>query len=788
MIGSTPRPGAQSAARALPGAESIEATACTVPAERRESDGTLEWDATTIVVAEARTGDITGLGYTYGHPAVAEVIGGTLAPIVTSGRELNVRRCWRRMVSAVRNVGLGRATGWLSAARWPTGTAPPKVGSAEQKWSREPRGSRPRIGLGRGMSHSTETDELESEIADLKVRVSELRQAADMPGAALRPTLDAALVELDLAADMLAKVRGRADVAGTEDTRRHGRADVERNLLRAVFRDAPAPIFLLETDGTVRRANRQAGALLGVHPGYTTGKPLSAFVDLSGRAATRSQLSALVRTRRPRRIRCQLQTATGKLDTVLTIDVVELAGEPEPLIVAVAGPSSAAPGPSWRRARRDRGDRLSSPQRQNQAVTDAAQRLDLMTATTRLLLENATFSEDISLRRCARLLSIELGAWVIVDIVHDNQLCREFVVAPPGERGGEAIHEIEEADPQPGSLPSDVQESARSQLLTHLEDVSVLGNTAAGVPVLNLLDATSALCVPLSDGQRSYGALTLVRRADQRPLEVADLGLVEELGEQVALAMKVDRMFVRRTEVVEALQASLLPRAVPPVPGVEIATAYVTATEGVDVGGDFYDVYPSPGGWGVAIGDVQGKGEEAATVTAMARHAVRAIAYWNPGPADVLRMVNEVMLTQENADRFVTAIAAHLRWEGRSLRAVVSAAGHPGPALIRPDGEVRMLSIGGLPLALFPEFENAAQELDLEPGDTLFFFTDGVTEARSPDGEYFESTLSGQLSAVAGQSADEVIAAMRAKVLEFSLNDLRDDMTLLALRVLDPPG
>ncbi|MGE5291164.1 MAG: SpoIIE family protein phosphatase [Micromonosporaceae bacterium] len=634
------------------------------------------------------------------------------------------------------------------------------------------------------MPQSPEADDLEGEIADLKTRVSELRQAADMPGAALRPTLDAALVELDLAADMLEKVRARADEVGPDETRRHGRADVERNLLRAVFHDAPAPIFLLETDGTVRRANRQAGALLGVHPGYTTGKPFTAFVDLSGRAATRSQLNALMRTRRPRRIRCQLQAATGKLETVLTIDLVELAGEPEPLIVAVAGPASAAPGPSWRgQAPRNGGERATA----DRAVTGAAQRLDVMTATTRLLLENATFSEEISLRRCARLLSVELRAWVIVDIVHDQRLSREFVMAPPGERGNEAIQAIQDADPQPGSLPCEVQESDRSQLLTHVDDISVLGNAASGVPVLTLLDATSALCVPLSDGQHSYGALTLVRRADQRPFEVADLGLVEELGEQVALAMKVDRMFVRRSEVVEALQASLLPPAVPPVPGVDIATAYITATEGVDVGGDFYDVYPIPGGWGVAIGDVQGKGEEAATVTAMARHAVRAVAYWNPGPADVLRMVNEVMLAQQSTDRFVTAIAAHLRWEGPSLHAVVGAAGHPGPALVRPGGEVRMLPAGGLPLGLFPDCEPAAQELDLEPGDTLFFFTDGVTEARSPDGKYFDGLLADELSGLAAQPPGEIIAAMRAKVLEFSQNDLRDDMTLLALRVLDPP-
>jgi L-alanine-DL-glutamate epimerase-like enolase superfamily enzyme len=110
MIGSAARPAPQpeprSAARALPGADSLDVTACTVPAERRESDGTLEWDATTIVVTEARAGDVTGLGYTYGHPAVAEIIRRTLAPIVTSRRGLDVRRCWREMVSAVRNVGL----------------------------------------------------------------------------------------------------------------------------------------------------------------------------------------------------------------------------------------------------------------------------------------------------------------------------------------------------------------------------------------------------------------------------------------------------------------------------------------------------------------------------------------------------------------------------------------------------------------------------------------------------------------------------------------------------------
>ncbi len=636
------------------------------------------------------------------------------------------------------------------------------------------------------MSQLSDPDELEIELAELETRISELRQAAEIPGATLRPTLEAALVELELAADMLTKLRARIATGATDAARRPGPADVERRLLRAVFQDAPAPIFLLETDGTVRRANRQAGGLLGVPPGYTTGKPFTAFVDLPGRAAMKTQFNALVRTRRPRRTRCQLQGTSGKVETVLTIDLVELAGEPEPLIVAVAGPAASAPAPKRIGARDGHPGR--GGEAVHRAVADATQRLDLMTATTRLLLENATFNEAVTLQRCARLLAAELRSWVIVDVVHDDELRRQFVVSPPGGRTADLTRAIAAIDPQPGSLPCEVQESERSRLLAHAEDVSVLGVIDSGTPVLTLLGATSLLCVPLSDGERSYGALTLLRRADERPLEVADLGLVEELGEQVALAIKVDRMFVRRSEVVEALQASLLPRDVPPVPDVDIATAYITATEGLDVGGDFYDVYDSPGGWGLAIGDVEGKGEEAATVTAMARHTVRVLAHWNADPAEVLAMANEVMLAQQGSDRFVTAIAAYLRWDGRILRITLGSAGHPGPAFVRPDGRVRLLSGGGLPLGLFPECEPASLELELQPGDMLFFFTDGVTEARSPENAYFESRLTDELSALAGRPAHEVVSAMRALVLEFSLNDLRDDMTMLVLRVLEPAG
>jgi serine phosphatase RsbU (regulator of sigma subunit) len=269
---------------------------------------------------------------------------------------------------------------------------------------------------------------------------------------------------------------------------------------------------------------------------------------------------------------------------------------------------------------------------------------------------------------------------------------------------------------------------------------------------------------------------------------MADLGLAEELGEQLAIAIRVDRLFRRHSEVTEALQASLLPRSLPDVPGTELAAVYVAATSGLEVGGDFYDAYRVPGGWGLAIGDVCGKGEEAAVVTAAARHAIRVLAHDCPDPAEVLRKANAMMLADEFGGRFLTAKIAYPQWRDSSLHIALGSSGHPGPAIVRADGRVEMLGEGGLPLGLFPDAEPGIGELDLAEGDVLFFFTDGVTEARDAAGRYFEDRLTDELAGLAGRSAAEMVAAVRDRVTSFSGNQLRDDMTILALRAGAPPG
>ncbi len=174
-------------------------------------------------------------------------------------------------------------------------------------------------------------------------------------------------------------------------------------------------------------------------------------------------------------------------------------------------------------------------------------------------------------------------------------------------------------------------------------------------------------------------------------------------------------------------------------------------------------------------------------MTAMARHAIRVFAHWNPDPADVLRMVNEVMQSQPGSEQFVTAIAAKLGWHEGLLRVVLASAGHPVPLLVRPDGRVRKLSGGGLPLGVFDDAHPAAEQVDLEPGDLLFFYSDGITEARSAEGGYFEVRLADELVGLSGRPAGDVVSGIRDCVLEFSQNCLRDDITMMVLRATEPP-
>jgi serine phosphatase RsbU (regulator of sigma subunit) len=306
--------------------------------------------------------------------------------------------------------------------------------------------------------------------------------------------------------------------------------------------------------------------------------------------------------------------------------------------------------------------------------------------------------------------------------------------------------------------------------------------------LLTLLDAASLLSVPVTDDSALHGVLTLLRRARGGQFSIADAALAEEIGALLGRAITARRTLGLRTETADALRASLLPPVLKSVPGVEIASAHLTPTRGREVGGDFYDAYPTPGGWGIAIGDVCGKGEDGPAATAAARHAIRVLAHSDPDPVSVLRGANDIMLAEEFGGRFVTATAAHLSWRDGVLHIVLASAGHPGPVLIMPDGRAQLLSGGGMPLGIFADPEPASRELKLSAGDVLFFYTDGLTDARSPRATSLEDTLADSLAQLAGRRAADVVSDMRKVVLDFCDGVLRDDLTMLALRAGSRPA
>jgi serine phosphatase RsbU (regulator of sigma subunit)/PAS domain-containing protein len=634
------------------------------------------------------------------------------------------------------------------------------------------------------MPQDTWTDGYYADLADLAERREALRQAAVLPGADPGALLDAAFAELDAAVEVLTKVTeaGLADSAAAMPES----VSAERALLRTVFQHAPVPLFVLEHDGTVRRANGRAGDMIGAPPGYATGRALTAFVDLPSRAAVKSQLAAAVRTGTARQVKCRVLGPEGPVDTTLTADVITLQEGKRLLVVTAASPSAGASRPSRRAKGATGATRSTGPEEPPGIVQAMTRRMDLVTAVTRVLLDNSTFSEALTLQRCARLLAGDIASWVIIDVERAEGLRRQFVLGPQDGASQELARKVRALDPQPGSVPRQVHDTGTSIVLAHPEDNDVLGAGPDKTPLLLRLGATSLLSVPITDDATGYGALTLARTAGEGRFEIADLGLVEQLGQHLGVAIRVDRMFRRRSAVAEVLQGSLLPATLPDVPGIDLSAAYQPASEGMEVSGDFYDVFPVTGGWAVKVGDVCGKGQEAAAMTAAARHAIRVLAHWNPDPADVLARVNEVMLGGDYEDRFVTAKLAYLRFQDGRLRVTLASAGHPGPALVRPDGRVDVLNGGGLPLGLFPDADPQTEELELGQGDLLFFYTDGLTEARSPDMRFFEDSLADELAGLAGRSAAETARMVQGLVSSFSEGELRDDMTIVVAKVKTP--
>ena len=238
----------------------------------------------------------------------------------------------------------------------------------------------------------------------------------------------------------------------------------------------------------------------------------------------------------------------------------------------------------------------------------------------------------------------------------------------------------------------------------------------------------------------------------------------------------------RATALARTLQQTLIPPTPPAIPNLDLAAAYRPAGDGSEVGGDFYDVFQiGTGDWVVAIGDVCGKGVDAAVVTALARYTLRAATVQHAEPSKALWTLNGV-LRQHNIDRFCTVLLLRLRQTDGGWTGAVSCAGHPLPLLRQANGTLHTVGKPGLVLGVIEAPRLHDVQIRLLPGDTLLLYTDGVTEARSGKDFYGEERLA-VTAARSVDSAEGLTSAVLSEVLEFQADRPRDDIAVVTIRI-----
>jgi serine phosphatase RsbU (regulator of sigma subunit) len=302
------------------------------------------------------------------------------------------------------------------------------------------------------------------------------------------------------------------------------------------------------------------------------------------------------------------------------------------------------------------------------------------------------------------------------------------------------------------------------------------------------LGFSSYICVPLVARGRSLGSLTFLSCSPERRFGPADLAIAQEVAWRAALAADNARLFSERAYVARALQASLLPHTLPEIPGLELAARYLAAGEGNEVGGDFFDAFDAGyGTWALVVGDVCGKGPDAAAIAGLARHTVRAAALKERRPSRMLSLLNDAILGDADVGdaRFCTVCAALVRPNRKGARLTLATGGHPLPWVLRADGTAEQVGSSGLIVGVFPETNVRDDVVDLAVGDALVLYTDGVVEERDDDRRTFgQEGLRQALVAQSGRSAAELVDAVVDAVTSFSGREPRDDVAVVVLRVV----
>jgi serine phosphatase RsbU (regulator of sigma subunit) len=387
-----------------------------------------------------------------------------------------------------------------------------------------------------------------------------------------------------------------------------------------------------------------------------------------------------------------------------------------------------------------------------------------------------------TLRNVAGLAVPQIADWCAVDLFTEDGRREPVAIAhsdPAELRTAARLRSYE-----PEQLNSEqglglVLRTGESQLYTDIPD-ELLVAAALDDEHLRLLREVgmrAVLIVPLRVRERTIGALTMVDAESGRSFDRGDLEFAEQIAARAALAVEGARLYSERSAIARTLQDSLLPEAIPEIPGWEVAALYRPAGQEGEVGGDFYDFWELDGEWLMVIGDVTGKGVGAAAVTSLVRHTARAASEFDPRPAQVLARI-DAALRRRPAVSLCTALCLRISPDGATL----AVGGHPPPLCIG-EGGVSEIGEHGTLLGALARTRWPETRVELRPGETLVAFTDGVTDTVGEGGvRWGTDRLKAALAEARGLSPSEIGARLVTALDEFQVGAQADDTAVVIMR------
>ncbi|HEX8075913.1 MAG TPA: SpoIIE family protein phosphatase [Thermoleophilaceae bacterium] len=401
----------------------------------------------------------------------------------------------------------------------------------------------------------------------------------------------------------------------------------------------------------------------------------------------------------------------------------------------------------------------------------------------------ASLDYETTLSNVARLAVPRVADWCGVDMLDDDGDIRHVVVAhtDPAKVDMAVEHRRRyPVDPSEEAGVPGVLRTGRAELYPEVTDEMLVqgARDEDQLAMLRELGMRSVMIVPMAARGRMLGALTFVSAESGRRFEERDLTFAQELAGRCALAVDNARLYSERAHIARTLQDSLLPPELPQPPGLEVAARFRAAGEGFEVGGDFYDVFDTgSAGWAAVIGDVCGKGPEAAAVTALARYTLRAAAMRDRVPSRILATLNEAMLRQRDDRRFCTVLYACVDNTPSGVQLRFASGGHPLPLVVRAGGEVSEIGSPGTLLGVVPDPDLRDDVIELQPGDAVILYTDGVTDVAAPDVVREPLDLAAQMALTGDETADELAQRLLDAALEGSAQtEPRDDIAIVVIK------